>query len=129
MNKIQRQLVLYSLIGVSAVALDGAIYFFFLKVVRLPLSVAKLLGVVCSVVYGYVLNCRQTFCAKISARSLAAYCVVYGISIAQNIFTNAVLAARIPERFFPLIGAFLVATFISVCMNFLGMKFWVFRED
>ena len=128
MNEIQRQIFLYSLVGLSGICLDAVLYAFFLKFFGFPISIAKVISVIVSVIYGYVMNCCFTFSSKVAVRSIVAYCFVYGVSIIQNVATNSFLATHLPKQFYPLICSFLIATAISVCINFFGLKFFVFKK-
>lgn len=129
MAKVGKQICQYISIGISAVILDAIIYTLCLKLLFFSLTLAKLTGVISSVVYGYILNSKWTFSCKTSLRNIVSYCVVYSLSIALNVITNRFLVEALPDRLFPLVTAFCIATALSVCINFLGMKFWVFRQS
>ncbi|MCH5146291.1 GtrA family protein [Desulfovibrio sp. UIB00] len=127
MTQLSTQVFRYTIIGVSAVILDAVIYSLCIKLLFFSIEAAKLTGVVSSVVYGYILNGRWTFSQRISLRNILSYCAVYGFSIALNVMVNSFFVRALPEHLYPLITGFCVATVLSVCINFLGMKFWVFR--
>ncbi|MDR2548590.1 MAG: GtrA family protein [Desulfobulbus sp.] len=129
MTKTSQQVFRYLIIGISAVILDAITYSALLKIFDVSIIFAKLSGVLASVAYGYALNSRWTFSSKTSLRTIVTYCVVYGISIIQNVATNNFFVKNLPECLFPLTSAFLIATAVSVCINFLGMKFWVFKKN
>jgi putative flippase GtrA len=120
------QLFRFGVIGISGVLLDAVLYYLLLK--TLPIAFAKGISVTISVVYGYFMHSRWTFQNKKTLGNLFLYCIVYGISILQNIFTNFFVGRMIKNSPYNLIIAFLTATFISICINFAGMKFIVFRR-
>lgn len=128
MNALHRQLVRYLIVGCAGVGIDALLYVFFLHVVGLSIPVAKTIGVVAGVIYGYFAHCRITFSARMTWWSAFAYCILYIVSIVQNVVTNSVLAVTLPERWYPLTVAFLAATAISVVINFIGMKLVVFKK-
>ena len=126
-KKFLGQIMRYLVTGVSGVALDAMLYCLLLKC-GVSISPAKGISVTSSVIYGYFMNASWTFRAGITLSNLAAYCVVYSFSIVQNVITNSYLAHNLPQWCFPLIIAFVVATAFSMCINFCGLKFWVFKE-
>lgn len=122
------QICIYLVIGISSVMLDALIYGFLFGLSLFSVQFSKFISVVCSVAYSYVLNCRWTFAKAVTPGNVFRYCTVYGVSIIQNVATNAYLVKKIPPDCYPLVMAFLCATVVSVCINFMGMKLWVFRE-
>ena len=121
------QVLRYFVVGVSGVTLDAVIYYILLRY-GVSITPAKGVSITASVIYGYCLNARWTFRAGFSKRSLAAYCIVYATSIILNMATNTYLAHSLPEWCFPIVMAFLVATAVSICITFSGLKFWVFKK-
>lgn len=128
MNRLQRQLLRYVLVGLSGVGIDAVLYAFFLHTLGFPIPVAKTIGVVAGVAYGYFMHCHFTFAARVTLKGLVAYCILYAVSIVQNVVTNSLLAMYLPRDWHPLVVAFLTATGISVCINFIGMKLIVFKK-
>jgi len=64
------------------------------------------------------------------ARRMARHCqfaVLYLTTLGVNVLTNHSVLNILPPGEDALACAFILATGLSAALNFLGMKFWVFR--
>jgi len=140
---------IFFVIGCSAVALDFVVYNYVLdwlcpgcadettfKKYFLNFNsadLAKSAGFMCGSVYTYYMNKRFTWKKKDrSNRRLARFFALYFISFIMNILGNK-WALSWSDELVPFIkikdAAFLFATGLSVVINFLGQKLWVFNPD
>ena len=120
------QLFRFGVVGCISVAFDALLYYVFLKA-GLPVSVSKGLSAIICIICAYFMHSCWTFQSKRTTKNMFVFCIVYGISIIQNVLTNSFLVNSIKNQYRYII-AFLVATSISVCINFFAMKFFVFSE-
>lgn len=128
---IRRQLGIFLLVGFSTVAVDFVVYHALLWL-GMPVSIAKLLGFLTGTVFAYFANRRWTFQGSQPAGAqVLRFATLYGGTLACNVGVNAAML-RIAAHVFDSPGmginlAFCVATGVSAALNFIGMKWWVFR--
>lgn len=135
----QRQLVKFVLIGMLAVVTDMVAYFVFLNV--LPEStvfslgneaLAKTLSFLCGLAVTYNLNKRWTWRrSDRSSSRLAKFGALYGVSLLINVAANQALLAffvHLLDWRHGYLLSFLGATVTCSVWNFVGQKFWVFRD-
>ncbi len=136
------------MIGCTAVALDFVVYNYTLEALCPGCAnsskfkhyflnfnsadLAKAAGFLCGSVYTYYMNKRFTWKKKDrNNRRLARFFALYSVSFIMNILGNK-WALTWPE-IVPIVKikdtAFLFATGLSVIINFLGQKLWVFNAD
>jgi putative flippase GtrA len=124
----------YLVSGLSAVATDMVIYWFFLPVMG-P-SAAKAMSFICGTVVSYNLNKHWTFKRrKHSWSEVTRFASLYGFTLLTNVSVNhLLLSSPIPLLDMPPIAshryqfAWLAATGTCTIINYLGQKFWVFRS-
>lgn len=139
---LQKELIKFTLIGITAVLTDLGCYYVLLN--SLPERVfqvinnedfAKGVSFLCGIFVTYNLNKYWTW--KQSGRSkkrVAKFAALYGISLGLNVTANSVLLFilhqspylnKLPYKYFI---AFVGATGASSVLNFIGQKFWVFSN-
>ena len=144
-----KQFAIFFVIGCSAVAVDFLIYKYTLGLLCPgcenesafkqyfsnfnSADLAKAIGFMCGSVYTYYMNKRFTWKKKDrNNRRLARFFALYSLSFVMNILGNK-WALTWPDELVPFIkvtdSAFLFATSLSVVINFLGQKLWVFNSD
>jgi putative flippase GtrA len=126
---IKRELVLFSIIGLLTVAIDFFIYLSIIFLDILPVSMAKTVGFLAGTLFAYFTNRFWTFSdVERISKSAVRFIIVYLFSLMANVMINkSILWLCIDVRFsFQL--AFFIATSVSACLNFIGMKFFVFAE-
>ena len=125
MSRLNTELGRFLIVGLTTVAIDFAVYRLLL-LTGLVVGLAKTAGFIAGTVFAYFANKRWTFGvqrAGVDAGEAARFAAVYAVSLAANVTANGVVL-----HFFPsILLAFLAATGVSAAMNFLGMKFLVFR--
>jgi putative flippase GtrA len=121
------QLLRFLAIGVSCVLVDLAIYRLLADRFGFHLDVAKAISYWAGVVVGFIGNKFWTFQSQQkSLREPLIYMALYCVTMLANIGCNrAVLAVLGPST----TGlAFLFATGVTTCLNYVGMRFLVFRR-
>ena len=148
MKKIIKQFSIFFIIGCSAVAIDFYIYNIVLDFLCPTCAdkgtlrkifydftnadVAKATGFMCGSFYTYYMNKRFTWKQRDrNNRRLARFFTLYAISFLVNIFGNkwALGWSQIVPYVKVKDMAFLIATGMSVAINFTGQKLWVFNSN
>ena len=117
---------IFLIVGAATVAVDFCIYQAALAVLA-QLHLAKAVGFISGTVFAYFANRFWTFGDLFSdAYSFARFGALYTCTLGLNIVVNASILAFFPGA--PTL-AFLAATACSATLNFLGMKYYVFKPN
>lgn len=138
---LRKQLAKFIIIGLAAVAVDLMCYYFLLELFKHSdlfhvnhESIAKAISFLCGMTVTYTANKYWTW--KKSDRSqvrVAKFTLLYSFSLAVNVGSNYLLIKNLPlaiafkEISHVYFVAFIGATGISACINFIGQKLWVFK--
>jgi putative flippase GtrA len=124
---IRRELSIFLVVGVTTVLIDFTTYRG-LVWAGLGVDVAKACGFLTGTVFAYVANKLWTFGHKQHAPGSAwRFVLLYGATLGANVLVNAVALRSLADTRFSVQIAFLLATATSATLNFLGMKFFVFK--
>jgi putative flippase GtrA len=122
-----RQIKYFLLIGIITVIIDYSTYRalnFFLA----NITVAKFFGFVFGTMFSFIANRNITFeSKKYFWAHLSKFCLLYLTSMSVNIFLNNISLVFLINYTSKLHLSFLIATIISATINFLGMKYIVFK--
>jgi putative flippase GtrA len=141
-SDVKKQLIKFTLIGVLAVLVDLVCYYVLLNVLpeqlfdRVPNeSVAKFFSFLCGMSVTYTFNKLWTWKKRDSSKArMTKFMLLYGFSLGMNVASNSFFLfvlhgfsdiLNLPYKYFI---AFVGATGLSASINFLGQKFWVFKE-
>jgi putative flippase GtrA len=120
-----RELLRFGLVGGSAVAVDGIVYFGLTGLVACPTSLAKAISFIAGACLAFLLNRGFVFRAEGTAsQQILPFTALYLVSLGLNNGVNAAALALAVAK--PL--AWLAATATSTISNFIGMKYIVFRK-
>ncbi|MDB2701336.1 GtrA family protein [Alphaproteobacteria bacterium] len=124
-----KQVFYFFLVGTVAVSTDFLVYTNTLQ--NLGSIFAKLLGFYAGVIVSFLLNSKLTFKQKnknlINSKNFVRYFISLTFSMCLNVSINFVLITLFDNTELSLILAFIGATFVSMCFNFMIIKYWVFR--
>lgn len=110
--------------GGSAVAADY-LFYRLLQYLGLEIWAAKALSYIIGAAIGFVINKLWTFGSKkFKTSEIIKYVVLYAASAGINAAVNSLVIWLTGIK----ILAFLAATGVSTVINFLGQKFFVFRD-
>ena len=127
----KRQLRRFLVTGTSSVLLDLTVYAL-VSTIGTSREFAKAWGYLVGLTLGFVLNKKWTFESRADGRREAlSYVVLYAITFFINVVTNSASIVFFQNQVSPRIGvvlAFLLATGITTILNFLGMRFIIFRR-
>lgn len=123
---MQREVLIFLIVGSSAVLTDFATY----RLVALSggtVDFSKAIGFMCGTAFAYFANRFWTFGhSQFAQGSGWRFVMLYSVTLVVNVQLNALVLSAFDSRAtMPL--AFLIATAVSASLNFLGMKFLVFR--
>ncbi|MGN6151977.1 MAG: GtrA family protein [Lysobacteraceae bacterium] len=118
----------FLIVGVTAVCIDYAGYRLCMAL-GWPIGNAKAAGYIAGAVFGYFANRFFTFRVATAWHwsETARFVGVYLTSLLANVGVNALVLALLGRSEAAIALAFLAATGTSTALNFLGMKFLVFR--
>lgn len=120
-----KELLRFLVGGGSAVIIDFVVYRLLVHF-GTDMSLSKAISYVAGAAVGFVINKFWTFeCTKLSFTEILRYIILYACSAFANMMVNAVVIYVTSMTVF----AFLCATGVSTIMNFIGQKFFVFREN
>ena len=121
--KLSIQVSRFLITGVSAVLIDFGTYLLLINIMGYDL--AKTISFVFGSVFAFIFNKLWTFEKKFFLFSeLTKFSALYSSTLILNVFVNKTILL-IDSSF--LILGFLIATFVSALVNFLGQKFIVFK--
>ena len=126
---IKRELGIFLVVGSLTVLVDFLAYRG-LVWVGLGINGAKAAGFLLGTVFSYGANRFWTFGDRShAAGSVQRFTMLYGATLAANVSINSAMLRLLQETKIALPLSFLLATFVSATLNFLGMKLFVFRTD
>lgn len=127
---IKRELAIFLIVGALTVLIDFAVYRLLVQLFTVNIDVAKAAGFLNGTLFAYFANKSWTFSRKAHALGSAwRFAILYTVTLIANISVNALAL-----RFFTLDTssiqfAFIFATGVSAVLNFLGMKYFVFKSQ
>jgi len=126
---IKKELSVFLVVGVSTVVVD---YIFYQGMVTLQwakIDTAKTFSFIVGTLYAYVANRFWTFShKKASNNSALSFLLLYSVSLSANVFINSQLLEFLGDIDYKVQISFLFATGVSSTLNFIGMKFIVFKS-
>jgi putative flippase GtrA len=127
---IRRELSFFLIVGAASVLLDFIIYSSLVRLGAITVSVAKGSSFLVGTVFTYFANRFLTFGhMDHQDGSPWRYGLLYMLTLSANVIVNAaaLMLFRDARPAVPL--AFLAATGVSASLNFIGMKWFVFRSS
>lgn len=112
--------------GLSAIV-DFGLYLFLFRVVGLDLSVAKAISFVAGTTTAYLINRRWTFKAEPSRARFVAVVVLYAVTFAVQVGLNAALVHILPDQWWRIPLAFVVAQGTATVINFVVQRAVIFK--
>jgi putative flippase GtrA len=126
---IRRELTLFLLVGCVSVLLDYFVYRTILHTEAVTVSVAKAVSFLGGTVFTYFSNRLLTFGHVDHRRgSYWRYGLLYSLTLGANVALNAIVLNLLRDVRAAVPLAFLTATGFSASLNFIGMKWFVFRR-
>jgi putative flippase GtrA len=125
---IKRELVIFLIVGASTVLVDFLTYRGLIQFQVMEVDMAKATGFLVGTLSAYFANRFWTFGHKSHAPGSAwRFMVLYASTLGANVLINALSLKLLADTAAAFQLAFLLATGVSASLNFLGMKFFVFK--
>lgn len=143
------ELTKFGIVGAMCFGMDLSIYYGLTMLPWIPTFIAKSISVVSSTLFNYYLNKTWTWGQKNrDTRRFARYIALYSISGLLNVLSNEFFLQWLPDNEFQMLiipteqalqkplftiklDKFLAAigaTTVGMMINFIGQKWWVFKE-
>ena len=124
---VRRQIGRFLVVGSLTVLVDLVSYRLCLEI-GLTVPLAKTIGFLGGTIFAYFVNRFWTFQSQSSHVALFKFLLLYLSTLLTNVGVNQIVFEAVPPGERGQLFAFLVATSVSATLNFLGMKYIVFRE-
>ena len=127
---IRRELGFFVLNGIISVAIAYSVYRG-LVASGLLIEVANGIAYLAGMAYGFLANKRLAFRDRnvVSSSKVARYALLHMATLLVNVGVNSVMFDILHGLPSGLSSAFLVAIAASTVLNFLGLKYWVFKQS
>lgn len=112
--------------GFSALV-DFGLYQAFLTL-GIPLNVAKAMSFVAGTATAYSINRRWTFTSSGGTRTAGAVLGLYAVTFAVQVGMNALLVHVLPEAWWRITVAFVIAQGTATAINFVVQRLVIFRR-
>ena len=127
---IKRELAIFLVVGASAVLIDLIVYRGLIGYLVIQVDMAKATGFLVGTLFAYLANRFFTFGHKSHVQGSAwRFSALYASTLCANILINAFALTLLADLDGAILLAFMLATGVSASINFLGMKFFVFKQS
>ena len=110
--------------------IDYLTYQSFVWMDLLEVDAAKALGFLGGTIFAYFANRIWTFShQKTISGSMWRFIILYSATLGINVVANAMMLGMLADFIGVVQIAFVFATGLSACLNFWGMKLFVFKEN
>ena len=120
-----KQFASYSTIGFISLLIDASIYLVLSEIFTISKSLSKIISFIIASINSFLGNKIFTFRVKsFNYSEPTKFILLYSLSLTANSFTHDFFL-NIFDGFSP----FIIASVVSVIINFSGQKLWVFRNN
>lgn len=125
---IKRELSIFLLVGSLTVLVDFAVYRSLVWSGAVGIDTAKGAGFISGTLFAYLANRFWTFGHRShAAGSILRFALLYATTLGINVALNFTALKVMQDSTMAVLLAFLVATMVSAALNFVGMKYFVFK--
>jgi putative flippase GtrA len=125
---LKRELAIFLVVGASTVLVDYLSYLGLVGSGVMEIDMAKATGFLIGTLFAYFANRFWTFGQKsYFLGSEWRFTILYASSLGVNVLINSIMLKLFPDEIAAISLAFFVATGVSASLNFVGMKFFVFK--
>lgn len=123
-DSFKRELIDYITIGILVVLVDYVSYHLFNKILSIDLSNSKRISYLTGATLSFILNKFITFRSpRKNISEPALFSILYFLSFVLNSYIHDVLFKYFSGNY-----PFLIATAVSIVVNYVGQKFIVFKK-
>lgn len=124
-TKTRKQLLRFICVGILAVLVDFLVYFMLIEITSINYAVSKFISFYSGTLVSYIINKLWTFEQKQkSQKQFWLFMILYMTTLGVNVGVNSIVLLIFNNILF----AFICATGTSTVLNFIGQKYWVFKE-
>ena len=117
----------FLIVGITSVAIDFVIYLLLLFL-GFETDLAKAVSFINGAIFAYFANRGYTFQSKRKGLlRFILFSALYILTLAINVGTDGLVLSILGTAQFFIIFAFLIATGLSAIINYIGMKYIIFR--
>jgi len=127
MIRLSNEIKKFLLVGGITVLIDFLAYSLLL-ILNVDLTVAKAISFLTGTIFSYFANRKWTFSYSGSHGKFYLFIIVYSINLLVNVSSNDFVIWLLGSSSIIVLFAFIIATGISAILNFIGMKYLVFRD-
>lgn len=124
---LRDQLTRFVLVGGFAALVDYGLYYTLLSL-GLWIHGAKGVSFIVGTTTAYLLNRRVTFRARGSKARFAGFLGLYGTTFFVNVGMNALMLYLLPQAWWQITAAFVIAQGSATTINFLVLRSVIFRN-
>ncbi|MGC0366955.1 putative flippase GtrA [Rhodococcus sp. 27YEA15] len=124
---LKTQMVRFIVTGGLSAIVDLGLYTLLFKVVGLDISAAKAISFVAGTTTAYLINRRWTFKAEPSRARFVAVVALYAVTFAIQVGLNAVIYHALPDEWWSLPLAFVIAQGTATVINFVVQRAVIFK--
>jgi len=126
---IKRELAFFVANGLISVAIAYCVYRLLVSG-GMSIELSNGLAYISGMVYGFMANKKLAFrnASAVSSGMLARYVLWHGFTLLVNVGVNSAALALIDSWMFGLTISFLLAISITTILNYLGLKYLVFKS-
>ena len=121
------QLTRFVLVGGFSALVDYGTYYGLLSL-GMWIHGAKAVGFLAGTTTAYLLNRRLTFHARGSRGRFAAFVALYATTFCVNVGMNALMLHLLPQAWWEITAAFVVAQGTATTINFIVLRSVIFRH-
>jgi putative flippase GtrA len=128
-NSVLLELKRFLAVGMIAVSLDWGIYLALTNFFDVGAVPSKSLSYIIGTMFAFIANGRLVFQSDLKPVIFLKHLLLYTFSFLSNTLVFAFLKSNFSFDSPMILGAtLLAATFVSTVINFVGMRFWVFKK-
>ena len=126
---INREIRFFLINGIIAVLIAYLVYRA-LILIGLDINFSSMVSYFAGMFYGYFSNKQLTFknFDNISITNITKYLVLHFCTLVIYVYLNSYLVLLLKEYSFNLLIAFSLTIGLTTILNFLGLRFWVFKK-
>jgi putative flippase GtrA len=125
----RQEFSIFIVIGMFAALADFIIYRGLIFLGFAGVNMAKTVGFLVATSLAYHANGSWTFGGKLHVKgSMWKFILLYATTLAINVYANLFFLKQIKEASMAMQLSFFLATGVSAILNFIGMKFFVFKD-
>ena len=128
-SSVLSELKKFLAVGMIAVSLDWGIYQALVNFLGLGAVLSKSLSYMIGTMFAFIANGRLVFQSDLAPVNFLKHLLLYTFSLLANTLLFAYWESKFSFESTVILGAaLLTSTFVSTVINFLGMRFWVFKK-